>query len=208
MRNKIELSVFIVIGLIVITLLGTSFAFFYARANNTGNPISGRTFDFGASIDLTTIYRANNLVPLSDNLVTTAISKETNKCIDKNGRDVCSLYSITLSNTGDNVVLTPSVTTTNSTYTTTNLKCKLYNSNFEEVSDVITLSKDNNGKVYFTSNSNNLNITLSSTSQTYYLVIWLADTLSSQSDDYSKTYSGTITFEGENGEEAYVDFTA
>lgn len=208
MRKKIELSIFAVIGIAIITLLGVTLAYFYARANNSGGSIHGQTFDFGASIDLTTIYRANNLVPLSNNLVGTAISKESNKCIDKNGRDVCSLYSITLSNTGDNIVLTPSITTTNSTYTTSDLRCQLYNSSFTAVSDVMTPSNTSNGKVYITSGGNNVNINLSSTSQTYYLVIWLTETNNSQSADYSKSYSGTITFEGENGGEAYVDFTA
>ncbi len=208
MRKKVELSVFAVMGIVIISLLGVTLAYFVAVANNTGDNIEGRTFDFGASINLTTIYRANNLVPLSDNLVGTAISKETNKCIDKNGRDVCSLYSITLSNTGDTVSLTPSITTTNSTYTTNDIRCQLYDSSFTAVSDVITPSNTNNGKVYMTSNSNNLSINLSSTSKDYYLVIWLEETNNSQTDDYSKIYNGTITFEGENGEEAYVDFTA
>ena len=208
MRKKIELSIFIVMGVIIVTLLGVSFAYFFAATNNSGNNITGQTYNFGASINITTIYRATNLVPLKNNLVSVAISKDSNKCIDKNNREVCSLYSVTLSNTGDTVLLTPSVTTTNSTYTTTNLKCQLYDSSFNPVSDVITPSNTAGNKVYFTNNSNNMNINLSSTSQTYYLVVWLSDTLSQQSSDYSKSYSGTITFESSNGGEVYVDFTA
>lgn len=207
MRKKLELSVFITMGIIVVSLLGTA-AYFFATASNSGNSITGQTYDFGASISLTTVYRATNLVPLQNDLVSVAISKNSNKCIDKNNRDVCSLYSITLSNTGDTVMLTPSITTTSSTYTTTNLKCQLYDNNFEAVSDIITPSNTTNGKVYFTNNSSNLSINLSSTSQTYYLVIWLTDTLSSQSADYSKAYSGTITFESGTGGMVYVDFTA
>ena len=208
MNRKIELSIFAVIGIVVVTLIGVSFAYFFASANNSGSNISGETFDFGASLNISTIYRANNLVPLSNELVGTAISKESNKCIDKNNRDVCSLYSLTLSNTGDTVVLTPSIITTNSTYTTSDLRCQLYNSSFTAVSDVITPSNTSNAKVYMTSGGNNLSINLSSADQTYYLVIWLRETNNSQSADYSKSYSGTITFEGENGGEVYVDFTA
>ena len=208
MRKKIELYIFVIIGLIIVTLLGVSFAYFFARVSNSGSTINGQTYDFGASINLTTVYRATNLVPLQNNLVSTAISKETNKCIDKNNRDVCSLYSITLSNTGDDVILTPSITTTSSTYTTTNLKCQLYNTSYQAISDIITPSNTANGKVYFTNNSSNISVNLSSASQTYYLVMWLTDTLSSQSADYSKAYSGTITFESGTGGMVYVDFTA
>lgn len=208
MSKKVELSIFAVIGIVIITLLGTSFAYFFASANYSGNNITGETFDFGASLSINTIYRANNLVPLRNNLVSTAISKQSNKCIDINNRDVCSLYSITLSNTGDSIVLSPYITTTSSTYTTTNLKCQLFNSSYTAVSDVITISNTANGKVYITSSGNNVNISLSSTSQTYYLAIWLTDTLSSQPDDYSKTFAGTITFDAGNSGMVYVDFTA
>ena len=208
MNKKLELSIFIVIGIIVVTLLGTTFAYFFARTSNSGNTITGQTYNFGASINSTTIYRATNLVPLKNNLVSTAISKETNKCIDKNNRDVCSLYSVTLSNSGETVILTPYITTTNSTYTTYDLKCQLYNNNFEAISDIITLPKTTDEKVYITNSSNNINISLASTNQTYYLVVWLTDTLSSQTEDYSKTYSGTITFEAGNSGQLYVDFTA
>lgn len=208
MNRKLETSIFTVIGIIIVTLIGTSFAYFFASTSNNGSQITGQTLDFGASISLTTIYRATNLVPLQNNLVSTAINKSTNKCIDKYNRDVCSLYSITLSNSGDDVVLSPYITTTSSTYTTTNLKCQLYNSSLEPVSDIITPSNSANGKVYITTSGNNVNINLSSTSQTYYLVLWLTDTSSSQSADYNKAFNGTITFDAGNSGQVYVDFTA
>lgn len=208
MNKKIELSILVVIGISIITLLGVAFSYFASVGSNSGDNITGRTMNFGASLSISTVYRATNLVPLSNNLVSTAITKENNKCIDNNNRDVCSLYTITLSNTGDTIVLTPFVTTTSTTYATTNLKCQLYNSSYEAVSDVITLSTTANGKVYLTSNGNNVNITLESSSQTYYLVIWLTDTTLSQTSDYSKTYGGTITFEAGSGGRVYAGFNS
>ena len=206
MSKKIESSVFIVMGVVIITLLGVTFSYIAATSSNSGENITGRTMNFGASLSISTVYRATNLVPLANNLVSTAITKENNKCIDKNNRDVCSLYTITLSNSGETVVLTPYVTTTSTTYTTTNLKCQLYNSSYTAVSDVMTLSNVANGKVYLTSSGNNVTITLGSSNQTYYLVIWLTDTLASQTNDYSKTYSGTITFEAGAIGYVYADF--
>lgn len=208
MNKKIELSILAVIGISIITLLGVAFSYFVAIGSTGGDNITGRTMNFGAGLSISTVYRATNLVPLSNNLVSTAITKENNKCIDINNRDVCSLYTITLSNSGDTVELIPYVTTTSTTYTTTNLKCQLYNSSYTAVSDVITLSTTANGKVYLTSNSNNVTINLGSSSQTYYLVIWLADTTLSQTSDYSKTYSGTITFEAGNGGTVYASFNS
>ena len=208
MNRNVKISIFVVFGIILITVVGTSLAFFFARVNNSGQSITGQTLDFDASINLTTIYRATNLVPLRDERVIKALTKEEDKCIDIYDRDVCSLYQITLSNTGDRVMLSPYITTTETTYTTNNIRCQLYDTSYNAVSDIITPSSTVGGKVYMTINSSNLTISLGSASQNYYLVVWLTDTLSPQPDDYNKVYNGTITFDGGEGGEVYVDFSA
>ena len=208
MNKNVKIAVFAVLGAVLVTVLGTSLAFFYARATNSGSTITGQTFDFGASINMSTIYRATELVPLRDERVIRAITKEEDKCIDIYDRDVCSLYQVTLSNSGDRVILTPYIITTETTYTTSNIRCQLYDTSYNAVSDVITPSNTVGTKVYMTLNSNNLEISLGSSSQTYYLVVWLTDTLSNQSADYNKVYNGTITFDAGEGGEVYVDFSA
>ena len=209
MRKKIELSVYIVMFIAIVSLLGISFAYFAAATTNDGNNnLSGQAFDFGASLNISTIHQASNLIPLANNLVATAITRENNECIDIYGREVCSLYRVVLSNTGDDIVLNPYITTTSSTYTTNNLKCQIYDSSYNAVSDVMTLSHTANAVTYITSSSSNLSISLSSTSQTYYLVIWITEVSSPQPSDYSKTYSGTLTFSSGIGGQASVDFNA
>ena len=208
MNKSLRTSIIAVIVIIIVTVLGTTFAFFSARINGSGDNITGDTFNFGASLNISTIYQSTNLVPLDNSLVRTAISKGNNQCIDKNNRDVCSLYQITLSNTGDTVTLYPYITTTSTTYTTTNLKAQLYNSGFGNVSDVMTVSNTNNGKVYLTSGGNSMSVNLGSSNITYYLAVWISETSSSQLADQGKTFSGTITFEAMNGEDTGVDFSA
>ena len=208
MNKDLKKSIFAVLGIIIITVFGATFAYFYARVTNSGSAITGRTLDFGASINWTTIYRANNLVPLRNERVIKAITKETNKCIDIYNRDTCSLNQITLSNTGDSVALSPYITTTQTTYTTNNIRCQLYDTQYNAVSDIMTPSSTVGGKVYITSNSSNIVVNLSSASQTYYLVVWLTDTLSDQASDYNKIYNGTITFDAGSSGEIYVDFSA
>ena len=208
MNKTLKMSIISVIAIIVVTIFGTTFAYFYAIANGNGDNITGDTFNFKASLSINTIYQATNLVPLSNSLVNTAISKANNKCIDKNNRDVCSLYRITLSNTGDSITLHPYITTTSTTYTTTNLKAQLYNSSFSPVSNVMSVSNDSNGKVYFTTSEGNLTINLGTSNISYYLVVWISETSSSQLADQDKTFSGTITFEAENGESRSIDFSA
>lgn len=207
MNKTFKKSIIIVAIMIVITVLGTTFAYFAVVVNGTGDNITGDTFNFGASLSMNTVYQATNLVPLNNSLVGTAISKVNNKCIDKNSHDVCSLYQITLSNTGDSIILHPYITTTSTTYTTTNLKAQLYNNSYISVSDVMTVSNTNNGKVYFTSSGNDLSVNLSSSNIIYYLVVWISDTSSPQPADQSKTFSGTITFEAINGKDTSIDFS-
>lgn len=208
MNKKIELSIFVVIGIALATVLGTTFAYFAASKQGSGNNVAGSSFNFDASLSINTIYRANGLVPISNNLINTAISKQNNKCIDKNGHDVCSLYMITLSNGGNSIVLNPYVITSNTTYTTTNLKCQLYNSSYTAVSDVITLSNSNNGKVYLTYSGNNIDINSGSSNQVFYLAVWLTEVSSSQSNDYGKTFSGAFVLEASNGGNASVSFSS
>ena len=105
-------------------------------------------------------------------------------------------------------MLSAYITTKSSTYITSNLKCQLFNSSFSSISDVITLSNVINDKIYITTDNNNVNINLTNTSQTYYLVIWLEDDLTLQNQDYSKEFSGTITFDVGNNGRVYVDFSA
>lgn len=208
MIRKIESYVYIVILIIIVSLLGASFAYFVAATATGDRDISGETLDFGVSLDLNAIRQANSLIPLSNNLVTTAITKENNKCIDKYEREVCSLYSIALSNTGSNVILNPYITTINSTYETSNLKCQIYDSSYNAISDIVTLSHAANDVTYITSNNSNLNINLSSNSQVYYLVIWISEESTLQSSDYSKIYNATLTLSLKNGEKVFADFSA
>lgn len=208
MKDIKKIIVLVVVSVLGAVLMGGTYAYFAASKNGTGTNITGNTFNFGASISMTNTYQATQLVPLSDSLIGTAVSKSSNKCRDASSYQVCSLYKITISNSGDPVTLYPYITTTSSTYTTNNLKCKLFNSSFTAVSDVITLSRTANAKTYITSSSSNYAVNMTSTSQVYYLAIWLSDTNASQTTDYSKTFSGTITFEAPGTGSVKSSFTA
>ena len=124
MKKNIIVSVFAVLVIIGITA-GTTYA--YLIVSDTEN-FNGK-FESGimSSLSLTTVHSSNELVPLLDSKVVTAISKSSNKCVDKNNYNVCSLYTITLSNTGDLENLYGYVKTTSSTYTSNNLKYQIEN---------------------------------------------------------------------------------
>ena len=80
------------------------------------------------------------------------------------------------------------------TYTTTNLKYQIFDSSYNAITDVMTISKTANDLVYFKKGTTKVSITSTGTKK-YYLAIWLSDTNSDQSSDYSKTFNGAIGFE-------------
>lgn len=191
MKNKIYISVMAVLIISALTF-GATYAYYVSQDTKTftGEIEKGIV----STLNLTTTKSSTNLVPLQDSKIKTAITKSSNKCIDKNNYEVCSLYTITLTNTNASENLYGYVKTNTTTYTTTNLKYQIFDSSYNAITDVITISKTANDLVYFKKGTTKVSITSTGTKK-YYLAIWLSDTNSDQSSDYSKTFNGAIGFE-------------
>lgn len=191
MKNKIYISVMAVLIISTLTF-GATYAYYVSQDTKTftGEIEKGIV----STLNLTTTKSSTNLVPLLDSKISTAITKSSNKCIDKNNYEVCSLYTITLTNTNASENLYGYVKTNTTTYTTTNLKYQIFDSSYNAITDVMTISKTANDLVYFKKGTTQVSITSTGT-KTYYLAIWLSDTDSDQSTDYSKTFNGAIGFE-------------
>ncbi len=191
MKNKIYISVMAVLIISALTF-GATYAYYVSQDTKTftGEIEKGIV----STLNLTTTKSSTNLVPLQDSKIKTAITKSSNKCIDKNNYEVCSLYTITLTNTNASENLYGYVKTNTTTYTTTNLKYQIFDSSYNAITDVMTISKTANDLVYFKKGTTKVSITSTGT-KTYYLAIWLSDTNSDQSSDYSKTFNGAIGFE-------------
>lgn len=191
MKNKKYISVMAVLIISALTF-GATYAYYVSQDTKTftGEIEKGIV----STLNLTTTKSSTNLVPLQDSKIKTAITKSSNKCIDKNNYEVCSLYTITLTNTNASENLYGYVKTNTTTYTTTNLKYQIFDSSYNAITDVMTISKTANDLVYFKKGTTQVSITSTGT-KTYYLAIWLSDTNSDQSSDYSKTFNGAIGFE-------------
>lgn len=191
MKNKIYISVMAVLIIGALTF-GATYAYYVSQDTEsfTGEIEKGIV----STLNLTTTKSSTNLVPLQDSKIKTAITKSSNKCIDKNNYEVCSLYTITLTNTNTSENLYGYIKTNTTTYTTTNLKYQIFDSSYNAITDVMTISMTANDLVYFKKGTTQVSITSTGT-KTYYLAIWLSDTNSDQSTDYSKTFNGAIGFE-------------
>ena len=191
MKKNLLFSILGVVAIMVLTF-GTTYAYLVSSSNREfgGEGQSG----VDTTLTLEKIYHASKLVPLDDSLIGTAISKANNKCIDKSGYEVCSLYKIILENTVDSENLYGYIRTDVSTYITDNLKYQFFDSGFNALTDIDSLSKTANDTIYFLKDETNYQVSVAG-STTYYLAIWLTDIGEEQSADYSKDFSGYIGFE-------------
>lgn len=202
--NKILVSVLAVILITTLTV-GVTYAYLVAQDSKDVTIVTANGVN--TTLTLEPIKVSNNLVPLNDTKVKTAIGKADKKCVDKNNYDVCSLYSVKLTNTSSVESLYGYVRTVSSSYTTTNLRYQIFDSSYNAVTDVMTISNSSDGFVYFEKSSSKLTVTSNGT-KNYYFVIWLTDTGAEQSSDYSKVFNGAIGFElvGSNSDRLEANF--
>ena len=196
MEKKLNKILVCVLAVILITTLTVGVTYAYLVAHDSQNITVKSASGINSVLTLTTVKETSNMVPIMDNKIVTAIK---NNCVDKNNYDVCSLYNVKLTNTSkDNNPKAESlygyVRTVSSSYTTTNLRYQIFDSSYNAVTDVMTISNSSGGFVYFEKSSSKLTVTSNGT-KNYYFVIWLTDTGAEQSSDYSKVFNGAIGFE-------------
>lgn len=202
MQKKLLGSICLVLGIVIFVTTGATFA--YLVASSTSDEITGEIADFKVNLILTEVYKSTNMVPLKDKLVKTAITNSS-KCRDKDNYEVCSLYKLKLTNTGQTFALNGYLKTSSTTYTTGNLKYQIYDTSYTAITDVMTPSLTIDEKVYFLKNNTNVTTNINTSNIEYYLVMWISDTNSIQTSDHSKTYSGAVGFETTSGDRIEAD---
>lgn len=209
MEKKILGSVCLVLGIAILVTTGTSFAYFSSEATPNDNEINGSTIDFNVDLEVTPIHVATQLIPIANDLIDEAVAKETNKCIDKKGYQICTLYNVKLTNHGDAVIINGFVETVTNEYETNNLRIQLFDENYNEISDIMIPGSSSNEEMYFMNEEDMFNTGLNINQElNYYLVIWLYETGSLQNEDFSKNFSGKIGFENINGGKIEATFTS
>lgn len=185
---------------IVVAIAGATFAFFQATA--TANNISGESAYTANSLDLkvalSSTAATGKLVPQleksgSTNVLQTAVTGATGKgsCIDTNGNTVCKVYTITVTNkTTTKFYVTGTLTLTAASMP--NLKWATGTSataGFDGTSTSTVHTKD------YTTLATNVELAANA-SKSYYVVVWINETGSVQTDN--GTFTGTVTFDGYN----------
>lgn len=203
----------VVVLLIIALVAGGTYAYFtlVVNVNNNGN-IGGNTYKFDVSMDVNVIKQSTSLVPFSDDLIVDAISK-TDKCVDKDGYEICNIYKLNLTNNGNSdEILYGYVSTSNTTYVSDRLKYQVFtlnNGNYTAYTDPISVSLNTDEKVYFKKNNTLVNSSLvKGNSAEYYLVMWISLVLEDQNEDAGKSFNGYINFESFYGDRITAKFSS
>lgn len=198
-NNDTKVLVFTIVGILtlIMAISGATFAYFAATAFNN-NTIKGNSGYVANPLTLAITESSQvasaslKLVPQIDSFVRN-VATSTSQCIDANGNAVCQHYAITVTNT-----------TTNSYYldghmslTATNMP----NLKWSVCSDEWVCTSTS----YYTPSSTSLGNAFSigaGASKTLYVVIWISETNTVQTD--SNSFSGTVTFTGYNSADKSV----
>lgn len=88
------------VATLVVAIIGATFAYFTAAAQNGATDINGNMANIGFDLVVTKVVDpgvTSGMIPMSNNMVEAAVSATT-PCQDNNGNAVCQIYEITVTN--------------------------------------------------------------------------------------------------------------
>ena len=183
-KSSKKLIIFeIICVLIVIGIIGYTYSFFNVTATNS-TVISGEAASVNLSITVTKVSPSNNkgLVPQLDEFITSAVTGRKGSCIDDNTNNVCQVYKITVKNNGASLYVNGKIEI--DAKNNPNLK-------WAQISGTTspTLSSDVHAYSYTKLIQNEYYN--SSQSKDYYIVLWISETGSIQTDQGG--FNGVVT---------------
>ena len=212
-----------VIGVLtlIVAIVGATFAYFSTQVNSAADSVNITSYQFATSLVLNPVYPTKDhkaLIPLDSKVTNgdvTYLDKALSEgCVDAKGYQVCAVYEAVLTNTADDVVLTPSFDVTTNEFvneTNSNVYALLAAANgSEETPTAFTYNRENATNVIAAKNAltyngqSTITVTSGQTAK-YYLILWLENLEESQ-PDMNKTLKGQITFSSEGGAQLKATF--
>ena len=197
---------------------GATYAYYQSTVSAGGNVLEGKTNnEFNATISLNPIS-TGELIPLRDDLLSSALGAAST-CIDSRGYQACGVYQLTITNNGSAQDFNAYITTkTGTTVATGDIKYQLFtlvSGTYTAASDVGTITVNADNYITETNNNETDNLTISlgngtvtPTTTTYYLAIWLSDNNNNQPLTQNKKIYGTLSLVSANSEIIKADFTS
>ena len=214
----------VAVATLIVAIVGATLAYFSIMVNSENNAVglSSDIVSISYSDGQYLINPATKLIPATNEVVKKAYERvtvfdkdndedTTNKCIDDNGKEVCSVYRFTVSNDGEDRDITASIKVGLNEFT--NLRYMVYEVTtvdgntvktnvFDEItgedkSYALPLTTDESSSLFGYTQSGEETVyktkTLATSSpRTFEVVIYLNETNSSQNDEQGKNFYGTL----------------
>lgn len=211
--SKKILTMIVLIATLMICTTSATYAYFALTATNNAMTGTAATASLTLNVTRATLKSTNNgvMVPQLESALSSAMNS-TNQCVDGNGNIICEVYTIKITNTSTAAVKVKGTIQFSGNGSMPNLK-------WRRTTDTTTLGSNTsvavgtnttttwdivNGTACSVDAGTGLDtgctsISLAKTSgtQTYYVVVWINETGSQQTD--SGTWRAIVKFEGENG---------
>ena len=183
-KSSKKLIIFeIICVLIVIGIIGYTYSFFNVTASNS-TVISGEAASVNLSITVTRVSPSNNkgLVPQLDEFITSAVTGRNGSCIDDNNNNVCQVYKITVKNNGASLYVNGKIEI--DAKNNPNLK-------WAQISGTTSPTLTSSTHEYSYTKLIQNEYYNSSQSKDYYIVLWISETGSIQTDQGG--FNGVVT---------------
>ena len=183
-RSSRKLIIFeIVCVALIIGLIGYTYSFFNVTATND-SVISGEAASVNLSLEVEKIAPSTNkgLVPQLDQYITSAVIGRNGSCVDDNNNNVCQVYKITVTNSGASVHVNGRL----------NLDAKNNpNLKWAVISGTTNPTLVSNANPYSYVKLTENELYNSNESKDYYIVLWISETGTIQTDQGG--FTGVVT---------------
>lgn len=199
------------VATLVVAIIGATFAYFSATASNA-DTIKGTAATAGLDLAVRKVSTdaAAGLIPMNDTDVAKGLAGDSathNKmCVDKNGNTVCQVYEIKVTNKGtSSAVVKGDVTITGESFA--NLKWQLLTGTSDNALSTTTTYNPISTTSLVASQQLAV-ASQSGDSATYYIMVWISNLVSDQSNVDKGNFSGVVTFNSADGAGVSATFSS
>lgn len=199
-----KLYIAVLIITILISTVTISFSYFFANAKGKKN-VNAESAKLGLKLDVErmTANETIGLLPIKDNELQNAINGTNQKsCIDEDGKGMCQVYKVNITNTG-NVTATLS---SNLSLYAENDKSKFTNLKWAEISSTTDATPFGNIHTMQDEKWKNYFVMGPKSSSTLYVMVWISDTDKAQNSQDHGSFSGTVRFDSTAGTSVNATF--
>ena len=187
------------VATLVVAIIGATFAYFSATASND-TIIQGEAATVGLNLEVSKVSTdaTGGLIPMTDADVSKGLAGDaasgSKMCVDKNGNTVCQVYKIVVTNTGSSTaVVNGTLNITGAGFA--NLKWQLLTGTSDDALSTTTTYNPISNTTLATSKT----LAPSTGTGTYYIMIWISNLASDQSENDKGSFTGTVTFNSADG---------